>query len=115
VNESSPVHEKNGNTVPLKEYIERIIEERDKAVQVAYRSMEGRLDRLNELRSEVTEDRAKFLTRDRYDGEHGLLENRVASLENWRGKALGFGALLALIAAAVGALLESVVTRALGG
>jgi len=115
VNESSPVHEKNGNTVPLKEYIERIIEERDKAVQLAYRNMEGRLDRLNALRAEVTEDRAKFLTRDRYDGEHGLLENRVTVLESFRGKALGFGALLAVVSAALGALVQSVVSRAVGG
>ena len=114
MNEDSPVHDRNGGTVPLKEYIERILDERDKAVQVAYRNMEGRLDRLNALRAEVSEDRATFLTKDKYDGEHGLLENRVNALESWRGKALGFGALLAIVAAAFGALLESVITRALG-
>ena len=115
MNEDSPVHDHNGGTVPLKEYIERIIDERDKAVQVAYRSMEGRLDRLNELRNEVTEDRARFLTRERFETEHAVVEARVNSLESWRGKALGFGALLALISAAIGALLESIVHSALGG
>ena len=115
MNEDSPVHDRNGGTVPLKEYIERILDERYKAVQVAYRNMERRLDDLNELRDEYTEDRSLMLTRDRYDTEHHVLEDRVTSLESWRGKALGFGALLALIAAAMGALLESVVHRALGG
>jgi len=115
LNEHSPVHDRNGDTVPLREYIEALIAERDKAVTEAMRQMEQRLQGLNELRSDVVKDRNLLLTRERFDTEHGGLEARVNSLENWRGKALGFGTLLAFLAAAVGALLQSVISRALGG
>jgi len=122
LNERSPVHETNGNTVTLREYIEAIIGERDRALQAAFRAqqdalnlatrnLELRLEKLNELRTEVTQDRANFLTRDRYDSQHAALQDRVALLENFRGKALGFGALVSLLSAVGGAL----IVKAIGG
>ena len=114
MNEQSPVHEKNGNTVPLKEYIEALIAERDKAVKEAMRQMEQRLSGLNELRSDVVKDRALLLTRERYDTEHGALEDRVNALENWRGKAalvVGAGVFLGGI---VGAAVMRLFTGAFG-
>ena len=122
LNEQSPVHENNGNTVTLREYIEAIMAERDKALTAAFRSqqaalelatrnLELRLEKLNELRAEVTQDRSNFLTRDRYDSQHSALEDKVAQLENFRGKALGFGALVSLLSAVGGAL----VVKAIGG
>jgi len=80
LNEGSPVHDRNGGTVPLKEYIEALIAERDKAVKEGLRQMEQRLATLNELRAEVSQDRNLFLTRDKYDSEHRALENRVDDL-----------------------------------
>jgi len=80
LNEHSPVHDRNGDTVPLRQYIEALIEERDKAVKEALRQMEQRLSTLNELRAEVSKDRNLFLTRDKYDSEHGALEDRVERL-----------------------------------
>jgi len=126
LNEGSPVHDRNGNSVPLKEYIEAILAEREKALQAAFasqqvalnrasESLELRLDKLNELRDEVTEDRASYLSREKYDTEHTALSVRVNALESWRGKALGFGALLALVSAAMGALIQGVISRFIGG
>lgn len=114
LNEHTPIHDGNGNSVPLKDYIEAIIGERDKAAEAVHRRLEQRIDAMNKVRDEVAADRARFLTRDKYDTEHGILEDRTTSLEAWRGKALGFGALLALVAAAMGALIEAVVSRAVG-
>ena len=114
MNGNTPVHE-GGQSVPLKEYIEALIAERDKAVKEAIRQMEMKLVELNALRRSVEEDRNLLLTRDKFETEHGTLEGRVNSLESWRGKALGFGALLAFLSAAVGALLQSVISRAFGG
>jgi hypothetical protein len=122
MNEQSPVHENNGNTVTLREYIEAIMAERDKALTAAFRSqqaalelatrnLELRLEKLNELRNEVTQDRGNFLTRDRYDTQHKALEDKVSSLESFRGRALGFGALVSLLSAVGGAL----VVKAIGG
>lgn len=122
MNEKSPVHETNGNTVTLREYIEAIIGEKDRALQAAFlaqqnalnlatRNLELRLEKLNELRLEVTTDRSSFMTRERYEDAHDVLENRVGQLENFRGKALGFGALVSLISATVGAI----IVRFIGG
>ena len=77
MNERSPVHNNNGGTVPLREYIEALIAERDKAMKEALRQLEMRLAELNQLRAEVTEDRNRLVSRESYDTEHGALEERV--------------------------------------
>ena len=122
LNEHSPVHENNGNTVTLREYIEAIMSERDRALTAAFtaqqsalslatRNLELRLEKLNELRQEVTQDRSSYMTRDRAEAEADAINTRVAALESFRGKALGFGALVSLLSAVGGAL----VVKAIGG
>ena len=122
MHEESKVHSNDGNTVSLREYIEAMMRERDRALtaafkaqqdalQLATRNLELRLEKLNELRNEVISDRGTFLTRDRYESQHSALEDKVAALESFRGKALGFGALASLISAVAGAL----IVKAIGG
>jgi len=122
LNPNSPVHEPNGNTVTLREYIEAIMSERDRALTAAFtaqqsalnlatRNLELRLEKLNELRQEVTQDRASYLTRDRAEATEEAMDARIAALESFRGKALGFGALVSLLSAVGGAL----VVKAIGG
>jgi len=75
--------------VPLKEYIERIFQERqaalekafaaqETALQLATRNLELRLEKLNELRQEVTQDRGEYVKREVYDQRVGALEKRQA-------------------------------------
>jgi hypothetical protein len=120
LNEQSPIHENNGNTVTLREYIEAIIGEKDRALSAAFkaqqdalnlatRNLELRLEKLNELRQEVTQDRANYQTRDRAEADGDAMSRRLGDLESFRGKALGFGALLALISGAVGAIVQKLV------
>ena len=122
MNPESPVHEANGNTVTLREYIEAIMSERDRALTAAFtaqqaalnlatKNLELRLEKLNELRQEVTQDRANYQTRDKAEVTEEALGARLSSLEAFRGKALGFGALVALISGAIGAA----IARAVGG
>jgi hypothetical protein len=75
-------HGDDGRFVSLRDYIERILDERDKAVQVAYRNLEQRLDKLNELRSEVQQDRGQFLRNDVYQERHDQLRQSVSDLED---------------------------------
>jgi hypothetical protein len=82
MNGNTPVHDDNGHAVPLREYIEALIEERDKAVKEALRQLEMRLGELNRLRQEVTEDRAKLLSRDVYFTEHKALKDTVNAFED---------------------------------
>jgi hypothetical protein len=65
-------HDMNG--VPLKEYIEKLIAERDKALAAAHASMEARLELLNELRSDV-------MSRGEFARAHETLVERVRQVE----------------------------------
>jgi len=75
-------------SVTLKEYIERIFSERAAALELAFkaqqealliatRNLDSRLEKLNELRQEVTQDRGNYVTRDKYDAEVGALEKKL--------------------------------------
>ena len=116
MNEESVVHERNGNSVTLREYIEAIMSERDRALTAAFtaqqaalnlatKNLELRLEKLNELRQEVTQDRANYQTRDKAEIESDGMNQRLSALESFRGKALGFGALVSLLSAIGGALI----------
>lgn len=108
MNEHTQVREDNGTTVSLREYIEAIIAERDKAVQAAYRSMELRLDKLNELRSEVQQDRTEFLRIDVYDTKHEALSKQLDDLASWRLKATGVFLVLVPLSGVIGAAIMKV-------
>src|SRR4029077_6301218 len=92
--------------VSLKEYIERVFDEKEKALQLAFRAqqealalasrtLELRLEKLNELRQEVTQDRGNYVTKDAFD-------SRLKPLENFNARAIGFGSALAIIAGVIG-------------
>ena len=120
MNESTQVNDSNGNHVSLREYIEAIISEKDRALQAAFlaqqnalnlatKNLELRLEKLNDLRQEVTRDRANYLTRDKAESDSDAINVRISSLESFRGKALGFGALVAILSGAVGAIIQKLV------
>jgi hypothetical protein len=67
--------------VTLREYIERLLREHERAHDLASAGLDARLAQLNELRTEVQTDRALFLTREFYDEQHEALENRVGAIE----------------------------------
>jgi DNA polymerase III alpha subunit len=116
--------DENGQFVSLRDYVERIFAERqtahnsehvlidkaldkaqelrEEALQQARIVVDQRLEKLNELRREVTEDRSKFVSVEKYDAE-------IAPLKEFRSRALGFGALLALISGAVGAIIVKLI------
>jgi len=87
-------------TVTLREYIDAILAEREKALGIAFaaqkealeiasHTLELRLEKLNELRQEVTSDRGNFITREKYESDvHtkqleklALIEKHNAALE----------------------------------
>ena len=89
MNERSPVHDNNGATVTLREYIEAIMSERDRALTAAFtaqqsalnlatRNLELRLEKLNELRQEVTQDRGEYVKREVYESRVNIVEKRQA-------------------------------------
>ena len=101
--------------ISLRDYIERIFDEREKALDLAFRSqqealalasrtLELRLEKLNELRQEVTQDRGNYLTKLEYDTKQGTLLDRLGRLENFNARVLGFGSALAAFAGLVGGI-----------
>ena len=111
-----PKNPGRGPTVELRDYIERILDEREKAQAATFaaamreadansREMERRLDGLNELRSEVTRDRARFLERKECELKQGGLCVRVENIERWNSKLIGVGLVLAVLAGVFSAAL----------
>lgn len=93
--------------------------ERDRALQAAFvaqqsalnlatRNLELRLEKLNELRQEVTQDRANYITRDKAEADSDAFGQRLSALENWRSRATGAAVILGLFAGAIGAALMKV-------
>jgi len=91
VNEKQLVRCEHEPDVPLREYIERIFDERQKALDIAFRAseqalalasrnLELRLEKLNELRQEVTQDRGEYVKREVYESRMGIVEKRLAWL-----------------------------------
>lgn len=88
MNEATPVHSEHSTDVPLKVYIERIFEEKQKALELAFssqqkaldlatRNLELRLEKLNELRQEVSADRSEFVKVGVYDQAYKTLIEKV--------------------------------------
>jgi hypothetical protein len=106
------------NGVSLREYIERILDEKQKALELAFKAqqdalalarhdLENRLETLNKLRQEVTEDRSQLVSTDKFEA----METRMRTLEGWRASALGAGAVLGLLAGLIGAFIERAVIK----
>jgi len=102
--------------VTLKEYIERVFDEKEKALQLAFRAqqealalasrtLELRLEKLNELRQEVTSDRGNYVTKDQYEARSEAQNQRFQRLENFNSRVVGFGAAIGFVAGVVGGIL----------
>ena len=90
----------SGNEIPLREYIERIMDEREHALTVATAALEKRLEMLNELRGDV-------MTRSEYTRAHEALQDKISDLTALTNK-LTIALLIMLITALVAALFSLV-------
>jgi len=104
-----------GPTVQLREYIERILDEREKAQAATFaaamretdaksRELERRLEGLNELRAEVVRDRGRFVERKEHELLQSATDNRVSAIERWNSKVIGIGLMLVVLASVLSAL-----------
>lgn len=65
--------------------VEVKVAESEKALTVAKKEIDRRLEEMNKLREQVTAERNQYLTRDLFDKLHDQLIGRVSALELGRG------------------------------
>jgi hypothetical protein len=109
-------------TVSLREYVDVNFDLRDRALkiqhdaaaqalQLATSTLDRRLDGLNELRSEVTQDRGNFITRVEYEGAEKENNRRLMALEKWQAKLVGIGIILVVLSGLIGAAIMRLVSK----
>ncbi len=86
--------------VDLREYIEKILDEREKALRLTAANLEHRLEVLNDLRNDVLKDRELFFTKTSADG---LIE-RLEKIESTQGRMIGVAIALMALSALIGAV-----------
>jgi hypothetical protein len=102
--------------ISLREYFERILELQSKAlgeykvetlraIGEAAASMEKRLDKLNELRQEVIQDRSLMVLRVENDRRLEAIGDRISAVEKWQNKVVGIGIVFVLLSGLIGAMI----------
>ena len=70
----------NGDRVELKEFILKVLEEKEKAYTAAGQALEIRLHNLNEWKDQTLVERQNYMTRDEYTSKHESLREKVEAL-----------------------------------
>lgn len=106
-------------SIPLREHLEMLQAERDKALVHQHTEYERRLEDLNHAHQRAQQTAHTYLTIDKYEDNREAeatalklalerQDGRLAVLENFRSKATGAGLVLGLFAGAVGAAIGKV-------
>ena len=90
--------------ITLREFIERIISEREKQTDLRFENFEHRLVKLNELREEVMKDRSMYVTQEKYDVQHKALGEKLDDMASFRNKAIGASIILGILAGEIGGI-----------
>jgi hypothetical protein len=91
----------NGEIEHLREVMDVKFEAQEKALEIALQRLNERLEDMNELRKQITNERGMYLTRERFDSDHAALGQRVSSLElqasKWSGSIWMLGGVVSAI------------------
>ena len=75
--------------VTLREYFETQLEAYQKAIDVATRTLDKRLDGMNEFRDTLRDQASRFVTRDEMDLKVNVLQAQIVELKKFRDQAAG--------------------------
>lgn len=100
--------------VSLREYFEKELELRDRAVELASKAMDYRLERMNELREQINNERGHFVSETMYSERHKELQRRLTNLELWRANLTGRVVGVGLIAIVFTGVLTALLTHLTG-
>lgn len=91
--------------VSVREYVERILDEREKTIAQVAGALEVRLGHLNALRDQVMADRSQFLPKDVYNEMHDALAQRVNRIETTQARMIGVASVIVIVAGILGAVI----------
>jgi len=97
--------------VSWRDYIERILEERQRTLDLTAQALSARLELLTELRADVTRDREQFVTKAIFVQVQDDIGRRLARLEAMQARIIGVGSTLIVGAGLLGAFLGAVLTH----
>lgn len=98
----------NGETISVKDYIERIFSEREAARSEAAKVLQVHLDNLNHWREETLRERDKLVDKEFYLSQHATLISRIEKVEARQSRLIGVGIALVAGAGVVGAFLSHI-------
>lgn len=82
------------DTIPLREYIEKVIELKfessEQALRLATRELERRLEGMNEVRAQLAAQKVDFVSRELFDGITGKLQDGLNDVKGFQNKTLGY-------------------------
>ena len=94
--------------IQLKDFIERILDERQQATHERDKVVDARLETLNHLRAEVMRDRELFVLKSYQEQAHNEVVRRLAVIEVAQSRLVGVGITLVLFSGIIGAVLGRV-------
>lgn len=97
--------------VSIKEYVDRIFEERSISLNLTAKYLERQLDHLNGLRRDVVEDRGEFLPRSEYSIHHKTVVDKIEDIKSFQSKMIGIGITLIFFSAIAGAVITHILFK----
>ena len=93
--------------ISLREFIERILDERQRALDLASTELNRRLEGMNELRQQLDRQAGTFVTREYVDATIQRIDSRISALQEYRanmeGRVWAIGAGFAIVNLAIAA------------
>ena len=94
--------------IKLREFIEAILEERQRALELSAKAIDAKLEHVNNLRADVIRDRELFVTKAAHEQSQGELLRRLNSIESAQQRIVGVGIAMVVFAGIIGAVIERV-------
>lgn len=96
----------NGEQISVKDYIERVLAEREQARTEAAKVLQVHLDNLNHWKEETLREREKLVSKEFYLSQHQYLIDRMDRVEKLQSRMVGIGIAVVAGAGLVGAFLS---------
>jgi len=95
----------NTKFTSLEELIDQRFRLEDQSLKLITKNTETKLEHLNNLRTEVLQDRANYITNSKYEADSKNFDARLKQLEIWQSKIIGIAIGVGLFSGIVGGII----------